>query len=212
MASYDDSDFVTVSYTEKPSVLVLGHSFVARLGDDVLSDHKLKPDFDLRHVHVRCMGLRGGNIFTLLDDDKHRLDIELKTNHPILVVSKIGENDIDCRGFDEEIYKSSVRHFIFQLQTLYQVEKIALCEIFPRLRTRSVSVDNYHAVKDRINRDLMVHYSVDNPTSNVVFWFHRGGITTTADYFCHDKVHLNKEGTYKFYHSIRRVINYCYPE
>ena len=80
-----------------------------------------------------------------------------------------------------------------------------LCEIFPHLKTRSFGLDRFHEIKDRLNGDLMWDLTV------VIFWYHKGGITTTENYFAKDKVHLDMEGTRKLYYSIRRIVTFSYP-
>ncbi|CAC5423238.1 unnamed protein product [Mytilus coruscus] len=206
-------DLVTVQVPVKHNVLVLGHSFVARLGNDVSRIPSLRPDFEIDQAVVHCLGFRGGVVGHLIEDTSGKLHHELHTFRPEMVILQIGGNDIDNKqNYHPQVYMESVKHFITKLQTVYQVQKVVLCEIFPRRKVRQTDVDFYNEEKDMLNRELDSHYSVRHPSPGVVFWYHRGGITSSEGYFDKHGVHLNDEGTKRFYFSIRRAIGSIYPE
>ncbi|CAG2184538.1 unnamed protein product [Mytilus edulis] len=205
-------DLVTVQAPKKHNVLVVGHSFVTRLGNDVYTIPSLRPDFGLDQAEVHCLGFGGGVISTLIKDESRRLNGKLRSFRPEMVILQIGGNDIDQEDYHPQVYMESVKHFITKLQTEYQVQKVVLCEIFPRLKVRHTDVDFYNEEKDKLNRELDAHYSVRHASPDVVFWYHRGGITSSARYFKKvDRVHLNEDGTKRFYFSIRRAIGSIYP-
>jgi hypothetical protein len=63
-----------------PNVLVLGHSFVARLWNDIRFNHDpshLHHNFGLAQATVRFLGFRGGVIQTLIEDVHDRLRQEM---------------------------------------------------------------------------------------------------------------------------------------
>ena len=82
-------------------VLVLGHSFIARLQQDIVrrKDPSLVPNFGLSHegVRVRFLGFRGGNIDTLLSEKYRLIQSEISRYPPDMVILQIGGNDLDTK-------------------------------------------------------------------------------------------------------------------
>jgi hypothetical protein len=58
-----------------------------------------------------------------------------------VIILQIGGNDIDQKEFDILLHKASVRHLIFRLQELYQVNKVVICGMYPRFKLRKVKLD-----------------------------------------------------------------------
>ena len=187
-------------------VLIIGHSFIERLRRHIVNN--VYPDFspnlglnDLG-VRVNFLGFSGGNIFTLLDDVT-RLKSCMEAFPADIVILQIGGNDIDKSDFNVDLYKASVRQFIFQLQELYNVKKVVVCEIFPRFKLRTTSISDYHLLRDRINLDFYLEFF---HSQTVHFWRHYEGLMSERKLFLRDCVHLNFEGTYKFCRSLRGAI------
>jgi len=102
----------------------------------------LSPNLGLGNldVAVQYLGFSGGNIFSLLGDPHNRLDATLRAFPADVIILQIGVNDIDQKEFDILLYKASVRHLIFRLQELYHVNKVVICEIFPRFKLGKVKL------------------------------------------------------------------------
>jgi hypothetical protein len=64
---------------------------------------------------------------------------------------------------------NSVRHLIFRLQELNHVNKVVICEIFPRFKLRKVKLDVYHEKKEKINLDFYLEFFHD---PQIHFWRH----------------------------------------
>ena len=135
-------------------VLVLGHRFVRRLETDIINQvhPDLSPNLGLGNldVAVQYWGFSGGNIFSLLDDPHNRLDATLRAFPADVIIIQIGGNDIDQKEFDILLYKASVRDLIFRLQELYHVNKVVICEIFPKFKLKKVKLYVYHEKKEKI--------------------------------------------------------------
>ena len=201
-------EFFQLDTTGMPlKVLVLGHSFVRRLETDIIN--QVHPVLSLNlglgnlDVVVQYLGIGGGNIFSLLDDPHNRLDATLRAFPADVIVLQIGGNDIDQEEFDILLYKASVRHLIFRLQELYTVNKVVICEIFPRFKLRKVKLDVYHEKKEKINLDFYPEFFHD---PQIHFWRHGSGLMSNRDLFQRDGVHLNVNGTCKFFRSLRGAV------
>ncbi|CAC5365798.1 unnamed protein product [Mytilus coruscus] len=189
-------------------VLVLGHSFIKRLYKDILNrwNPNLVQHLNLRHagVNVRFLGFPGGNIDRLLEDTQNRLRQEMIRFPPEIVVLQIGGNDLDSKEFDISLYMEKVRLFIGILQTTYHVKKVVVCEIFPRLSLRGGTCRTvYHHGKYLI--DQYFYLGLANHPS-VSFWFHKSRLTAQKKLFMSDWVHLNVEGTRRFFKSLRGAV------
>ena len=194
-----------------PNVLVLGHSFVARLWNDIRFNHDpshLHHNFGLAQATVRFLGFRSGVIQTLIEDVHDRLRQEMLQHSPSLVILQIGGNDIDRPDFDIEGYVRDVLYLIDLLQHHYLVLSVVVCEIFPRCSTRHIPCHEYQEIKDRITLDLNSELS---HTSNACLWRHREGLMTRDEYSLVDGVHLNQAGTRRFYRSLRGIVMQFFP-
>jgi len=189
------------------NVLVLGHSFVSRLWKDIRNhrDPALIPNLNLYEsgVRVRFCGIGGATIDTFLNDVHGKVHKELVNIPPKIVLVQIGGNDLDTEGFEKEVYAAKVREFVCRLHTRYNVELVVVCEIFGRLRLRTLDIDRYHRIRDEVNLNFFIEFSREE---GVKFWRHKGGLMTNEDLFLPDKVHLNLKGTVKFYRSLRGAV------
>jgi hypothetical protein len=177
--------------------LVLGQRFVRRLETDIINQvHPvLSPNLGLVNldVVVQYLGFSGANIFSLLDDPHKPADV---------IILQIGGNDIYHKEFDILLYKAIVRHLIFRLQELYHVNKVVICEIFPRFKLRKVKLDVYHEKKEKINLDFYLEFFHD---PQIHFWRHGSGLMSSRDLFRRDGAHSNVNGTCKFFRSLRAL-------
>jgi hypothetical protein len=89
------------------------------------------------------------------------------------------------------------------LQELYQVKKVVICGIFPRFKLRKVKLDVYHEKKEKINLDFYLEFFHD---PQIHFWRHGSGLMSNRDLFRRDGVHLNVNGTCKFFRSLRGAV------
>jgi len=101
------------------------------------------------------------------------------------------------------VYAVKVREFVCRLHTRYNVELVVICEIFGRLRLRTLDIDRYHIIRDEVNLTFFIEFSREE---GVKFWRNKGGLMTNEDLFLPDKVHLNLKGTVKFYRSLRGAV------
>lgn len=197
------------------NVLVLGHSFVRRLRDNVWNnDHpKIVPNLGLgnKGINVRYLGIGGGNIYTLLDDEENQVASALSEFPVKTVILQVGGNDICMPDFDERKFKASVRHFIFWLQEIYHVEKVIIGAIFPRFKPKykigerfiPMDPDLYDRIRQQINLDFYLEF-YHHPS--ISYWRHDYGLMSNIKLFLGDGTHLNLRGTKKFFKSLRGAL------
>lgn len=191
-------------------VLVLGHSFIKRLHRDILNRWypNLVQHLNLRQagVIVKLVGLSGGTIDTLLEDEENRVRKAMLRFSPDIVILQIGGNDLDVVTFDMSGYMEKVCQFIGILQTTYLVKKVVLCEIFPRKKLRKkkkICPYVYHYGKHLIDQYFYLSLA-DHPS--VSFWYHKSRLTAQYKLFLFDGIHLNVEGTRRFFKSLRGAV------
>ena len=114
-----------------PNVLILGHSFVRRLRED------LSPNFDLRtdeNFHLSSdaiVYLNGVGGHTVRKLRQHDLGV-VSSRNPAAVILEIGTNDlVDLRP---EVVGSEIEELVRLLLESYSVRVIGVCEVLPRVQ------------------------------------------------------------------------------
>ena len=111
-----------------PSVLVLGHSFIRRLRDDLRSQFDSRADdtFGLSHdANVHLHGVGGLTVKRLRSD----LGI-VSSLSPQVVILEIGTNDLT--RLHPEVTGSEIEELV--LLDTFSVWVIGVCEVLPRAR------------------------------------------------------------------------------
>lgn len=199
-------------YMMRLKVLVLGNSFVARLGRDISSNKfpSLVPDLCLSQISV--FGIQWWVIQGLITDSRDRLRQELLSFPPDLVILQIGGNDIDKEDFDPAAFSKDLDFLTYLLQSHYYIYNIVVYETFPRLKTRTISLSHYENSRVLLNRMANCFSQYATGTSvNIYVWLHSQSITTTKSYFACDGVHLNAAGTLRYFKSLREIVLKFYP-
>ena len=80
---------------------------------------------------------------------------------------------------------------------------MVICGIFPRFKLMKVKLDVYHEKKEKINLDFYLEFFHD---PQIHFWRHGSGLMSNRDIFGRDGVHLNVNGTCKFFRSLRGAV------
>ena len=166
-----------------PSVLVLGHSFIRRLRDDLRShfDSRADDTFGLSHdANVHLHGVGGLTVKRLCCD----LGI-VSSLSPQEVILEIGTNDLT--RLRPEVTSSEIE----ELVRLLLVLPLARAPFF-----------NDAAL-------ILNHYlgGVLEPIPNVFCWRHRGFDNPSVHPYLPDGVHVNSFGQYCLYCSYRGAIS-----
>lgn len=111
-----------------PKCLVLGHSFVRRLSEDLDKDFdpRAKKNYDLNHLVVRMKGVGGRTILKVRQHD-------LPTVHrfqPDILILELGTNDLMLTN-RPEVIGSQLEELISELRIKFSVHVIGVCKVIP---------------------------------------------------------------------------------
>lgn len=188
------------------SILIFGSSLVKRLYFYLLDNRKKDNLFNLESgEHISVFGKSGGKIGKT--EHLELLEAQLQLHNHRNLILHIGGNDLDCLEAD----KKTVEELVLRLLTLctflkakYSLEKIYVCQLLPRTRTRDCPPEIFNELVCLFNKQLKHHLS---SLPNIVYWKLKGLQDVTIDNFC-DGVHLNKTGQHKYYKALRGAITH----
>ena len=170
-----------------PSVLVLGHSFIRRLRDDLRShfDSRADDTFGLSDdAIVHLHGVGGLTVARL------RRDLGMVSSlSPQVVILELGTNDLTRLRL--EVAGS-------EIEDTFSVRVIGVCKVLPRVRAPF-----FNGAASILNQYLC---GVLEPIPNVFRWRHRGFDNPSVHPYLPDGVHVNSFGQYCLYRSYRGAI------
>ena len=185
-------------------ILILGSSHVRRLSHYISTVPRLA-NFGLANIQVEYFGISGGRIGR--KDDIELFYQQIARVQPEHIILHIGGNDIDVQGADHEYIEEIVLKVVLVAQTFVSrftsVRSVTVCELFPRLLTRKISVEHYNKLKRHFN--LHLKQELKNSHS-IQYWKIKGVKGSQVKIFC-DGVHLNNgEGMLRYYRSLRGAL------
>ena len=175
-----------------PKVLILGHSFVRRLQNDLSRgfDPRTHPTFCLSGVaDVFMYGIGGRTAKTLQLHDLHVVSHIM----PQIVILEVGTNGLT--NMPPEVVGSDIEDLIVALKTLYSVEIVVLCHVIPH----GTSAPNPAMFRDRAKILKQYLSVVLEPLDGVLCWCHRAFTRPDLRFYDRFGVHLNAEGQYLLY-------------
>jgi len=85
-----------------PKILIIGHSFISRLAQDIQRDPILDVNLNLKQCEIRCFGVSGASLEIL---EKHNGLIEfMKQYKPSIVILQLVEMTSVDRIYDQKLY------------------------------------------------------------------------------------------------------------
>ena len=177
-----------------PTVLILGHSFVRRMCDDLSSRFHPRTDqnFNLSDATVCFHGVGGRTVHKLRTYVVRRLK-------PAVIILEIGTNDL--ANLSPEVVGSEIEEIVSLLLETYSVRAIGVCHVIPR--------GNSFAGCDRFLQSissLKQYLSVVLDSPQVFCWTHSSFSSPSKPFYLADGVHLNAVGQYLLYRSYRGAI------
>ena len=169
-----------------PKVLILGHSFVNRLKND------LDKNFD--HQASRTFGDR--TVGKLQFYDLHVVRQLMRD----IVILEAGTNDLPSVA--PEVVGSSIKDLAVTLISIYSVAVLCVCHVIPR--GESTIRPLYFWERAKV---LQQYLEVVLDSLDCVFcWRHKAFTRPDQDFYLRDGVHLNARGQYLLYRSYRGAI------
>lgn len=183
-------------------IAILGHSFVARLEQDLLMEGQLQfnKDLDLpSNYMVKFFGLRGATTHHILYSRQFQ---DCKNFHPTRVFLQIGENDIGSAVSTIDVIQG-IRRVVDSLISFSSVKRVIVGSLFHRTKLRGLTAEDYNFRVDQINIFLQRFYAT---SKTVHFWGIRGLMRPTWDIWTSDGIHLNHSATRKYTAQIRMAV------
>jgi len=184
-----------------PRVLIVGHSFISHLATDIQVIPRLHSNFNLIQCTVRCCGISGARINTIMQN--YTLVSCLSDYKPHIVLLQIGGNDICNHHLHPETLAFQIIDFMTMLRTNYNVSQVIICELFYRHNPRGMPADMYEQRKCMVNNILNI---VLENRQQEYFWKHLHLMNSPMNILCQNGVHLSALGTIQFYRSVRMAI------
>ena len=181
-----------------PRVLIVGHSFISRLRTDIQVNRRLHSNFNLIQCTVRCCGISGARIDTIMQNYTCLSDYK-----PHIVLLQIGGNDICNHHLHPETLAFHIINFMTMLRTNYNVSQGIICELIYRQNPRGMTANMYEQRRCLVNN--MLNIVLENRQQEH-FWKHLRLMNSPMHILCHDGVHLSALGTIKYYRSVRLAI------
>ena len=176
-----------------PLVLLLGHSFIQRLRDDLRSHFNSRADEKFGLSDDAIVHLHGVGGLTVAKLSRNLDIVSSLSPHVIL---QIGTNDL--ASLPPEVNSSEIEELVRLLLDTFSVWVIGVCEVIPRVRAQF-----FNGAASILKRYLC---GVLEPIPNVFFWRHRGFNNPSVHPYLPDGVHVNSFGQYCLYRSYRVAI------
>jgi len=182
-------------------VLVLGHSFVRRLGEfcdkeDSYGNLKLYP----HRFNIHFLGFGGAHIANLRAAIPNVWEME-----PAIVVLQIGGNDISFTNQNATLIGQSILDFAKVLLQTPTVKQVVICKLHYRYQVpgqRRMPLQ-YNLCVDQINTHLG---DLTRDIAQITIQPHRGMFQNWQSLRAPDGIHLNALGMNKYFTSIRGSI------
>ena len=177
-----------------PKVLILGHSFVKRLKND------LDNNFDVRATstfglvgtaEVHLYGIGGRTVEKIKSYD---LPV-VRQLMPEIIILEVGTNDLTSVA--PEIVGSSIEDLVVTLKCISSVAVVCVCHVIPRGESTLRSL----FFRDRARVLQQYLDVVVDPLECVFPWRHKAFTRPDQDFYLRDRVHLNARGQYLLYRS-----------
>lgn len=187
------------------SVLLLGHSYVHRLADFVRASQnpQVEHDFGLNShfldkFNVSFHGIGGARVATI-HSDVHTILAQYSAYYDVVVL-QLGGNDIN-RNSNAELIAHDIVNLAVDINATGRVNQVVVSQLFFREKPRC---DVYNAVAYDVNGHLVRTLGkASYRKQGMSFWKHRGFSRPEFTTSHRDGVHLNADGQWKFYQSVK---------
>lgn len=145
------------------------------------------------------IGIRGGKISTMRDDD---LWDRISILNPGLVILHVGGNDVDSVGLSPQRVGAQLVDFARELVE-FGVSQVVICQLIKRAKWRHFSPEDGTTRVAVVNTFIQAECAGDH---HISFWKHKGFWNPRNRIFMRDGVHFNDLGNFKLYRSFRGAL------
>lgn len=188
-------------YGSAPSILILGHSFVRRLRDDLAAqfDTRAAPNFHIPESgHVSLLGTGGRTVDKVL-----KYDLSLVQQYkPDILILELGTNDLALHA--PEVVGSKIDDLVHLLRDKYRVRVVVVCQVINRNLPHTHLPDSEFNVKAALLRQYLSVVLAEE--QGICVWEHREFFRPDRVLLSPDGVHCNAKGQYCLYRSYRGAI------
>ena len=178
-------------------LLIVGHSFVRRIADNVSLRRNFVNSLTIRYSTVSFRGQGGMTV-----DRLHRLIPDIAMMQPDVVVVDIGTNDLSGDGVDAAVLGLRIAGLVNDIRNLPSVRVVVILPIVARMvRCRYRTRPDFEQARHRCNDAVR---TAVRSRSGVYVWRHRC-LHHGERYYHNDGVHLNQAGCRLYALSIRRA-------
>lgn len=179
-----------------PRALILGHSYVRRLGEFCRQSGYENLGFNM-DVQVHFHGLSGARVAGMWDTLGliHRI-------HPDSITLQIGGNDLP--SLTPSVVAHDILQFVDFLSVERRIPRIFVCSLLPRFSAD----DEYNlTLVPATNQILESKLNAERLFPGVQFWYHARGLNSLwADLYLSDGVHLSPLGLRKYFKNMRGTV------
>lgn len=186
------------------NVLLVGHSFIRRLGRSIGHSSELLSNFgfSFHQCVVRFHGVSGGTLRKLQED--HIFAEKIRPFRPKIIIVQLGGSDLCIPNTRPEVFACELKEWMETLMGHHgHIKHVFICELFVRRTTRGVNVHIYESRRTIVNKMLKALIDTEE---NMTFWRHLRLMNSPLDVLDKDCVHLIALGTNKFYRSLRLAL------
>lgn len=185
-------------------MLLVGHSFIRRLGRSIGHSSELLSNFGLsfHQCIVRFHGVSGGTLRKLQED--HIFAEKIRSFRPKIIIVQLGGNALCIPNTRPEVFACELKEWMETSMGHHgHIKHAFICELFVRRTTRGVNVHTYESRRTIVNKMLKALIDTEE---NMTFWRHLRLMNSPLDVLDKDGVHLTSLGTKKFYRSLRLAL------
>ena len=190
----------------RPKALIIGHSFVRRLKDDLLRNFDSRASLDLGLDQSMEVLLHGVGVLRVTQL-RRIISQKVRELSPDAVLLEIGTNDLG--SISPEIVGSDIHDIVEYLHFSLGIQMMGVCLVIPRrVRESGLPDAGFNLLALKLNQYLFVLLD-DTPFAFV--WHHEELESLDRAILMPDGVHLNPHGQYKLYRSYRGALLKALP-
>ena len=191
-----------MSTSSTNTLLIVGHSFVKRLHQDVEAG---KVRFDVTASHGRCdmYGIDGLTVSRLWGEIG-----AIARYAPTTVILDIGTNGLSCVSTRPECLARDVVEVARAIRRLPSVRVVVVMPIITRMAGCGCTPRDFELKRHQFNH-IVRGLLQDGKSGEVFPWKHRGLHRDSSTLFNSDGVHMNVKGMRRYANSLRHAASFA---